>query len=237
FRVGGTLVRYLTNVTDPQRLSMREIARLYARRWDVELAFKTLKGEVGLQLLWSSKPVVLLIQVWAGLIIAQILQALRMEVAFRANVDPFEVSLPLFIEYLPHFAARGLDGLSECVKQGRTLGIIRPSTRLRVQAPEVSADQLRPLPPHLKLPLRRSPYYPQEEEETATAQGAAVRLPLPPPEPVTLTQTVSTLFQAVGHTSRPPPSPLVAPEPITYTLRQRRGVLVRIPMPVEREVR
>jgi len=40
----------------------------------------------------------LLIQVWAELIMVQILQALYMEMAFRANVNPFEVSLPLFIE-------------------------------------------------------------------------------------------------------------------------------------------
>ncbi|HMC98701.1 MAG TPA: hypothetical protein VKH37_01060, partial [Ferruginibacter sp.] len=33
-----------------------------------------------------------------------------------------------------------------CVRQGRRLGIIRPSTRLRIQAPEISPEQLIPLP-------------------------------------------------------------------------------------------
>jgi hypothetical protein len=40
-----------------------------------------------LHLIWSSKTVVVLAQVWACLIIAQVLQAIRMEVALRAQVD------------------------------------------------------------------------------------------------------------------------------------------------------
>ena len=118
--------------------SLSEIARLYARRWDIELAFLTLKRELGLHLIWSSKSVVVLAQVWACLIIAQMLQALRMEVALRAEVDPFDVSLPLLFEALPQFSSAGYDGIVECVRQGRRLGIIRPSTRLRIQAPESS---------------------------------------------------------------------------------------------------
>ncbi len=87
FRHGGMLRQYFTNVCDPTVLPLPEIARLYARRWDIELAFLTLKRELGLHLIWSSKSVVVLAQVWACLIIAQVLQAIRMEVALRAQVD------------------------------------------------------------------------------------------------------------------------------------------------------
>jgi hypothetical protein len=51
---------------------------------------------------------VVLAQVWACLIIAQVLQAIRMEVALRAHVDPFEVSLPLLIEALPQFGWKAM---------------------------------------------------------------------------------------------------------------------------------
>src|SRR5204863_6612075 len=95
FRQGEQLRQYFTNVCDPTVLPLPEIARLYARRWDIELAFLTLKRDLGLHLIWSSKSVVVLVQVWACLIIAQILQAIRKEVALRADVDAFEVSLPL----------------------------------------------------------------------------------------------------------------------------------------------
>ena len=146
FRQGGQLRQYFTNVCDPTVLPLCEIARLYARRWDIELAFLTLKRELGLHLIWSSKSAVILAQVWACLIIAQVLQAIRMEVALRADVDAFEVSLPLLIEALPQFGSQGHDGIVECVRQGRRLGIIRPSTRLRIQAPEIPPEQMTPLP-------------------------------------------------------------------------------------------
>src|SRR5260370_27392227 len=130
FRQGGELRQYFTNVCDPTVLPLAEIARLYARRWDIELAFLTLKRELGLHLILSSKSVVVLAQVWACLIIAQVLQSIRMEVAFRAEVDPFDVSLPLLIEALPQFVLQGRDVIVEGVRQGRRLGIILPSTRL-----------------------------------------------------------------------------------------------------------
>ena len=81
FWQGGQLRQYFTNVCDPTILPLPEIARLYSRRWDIELAFLILKRELGLHLIWSSKQVVVLAQVWACLIIAQVLQAIRMEVA------------------------------------------------------------------------------------------------------------------------------------------------------------
>jgi hypothetical protein len=161
FRQGGQLRQYFTNVCDPTVLSLREIARLYARRWDIELAFLTLKRELGLHLIWSSKSVVVLAQVWACLIIAQVMQALRMEVALRAEVDPFDVSLPFLFEALPQFSAAGQDAIVECVCQGRRLGIIRPSTRLRIQAPEIPPEQLIPLPQGTVL--CRQPCYRQEK--------------------------------------------------------------------------
>mgnify|MGYP001206772379 CR=1 FL=1 len=162
FRQGGELRQYFTNVCNPTILPLPEIARLYARRWDIELAFLTLKRELGLHLIWSSKSVVVLAQVWACLIIAQVLQALRMEVALRAEVDPFDVSLPLLFEALPQFSSAGYDGIVECVRQGRRLGIIRPSTRLRIQAPEISPEQLVPLPQGTVL--CRQPCYREEKD-------------------------------------------------------------------------
>jgi Transposase DDE domain len=164
FWQGGQLRQYFTNVCDPTVLPLLEIARLYARRWDIELAFLTLKRELGLHLIWSSKQVVVLAQVWACLIIAQVLQAIRMEVALRAEVDAFEVSLPLLIEALPQFGSQGRDGIVECVRQGRRLGIIRPSTRLCIEAPEIPRERLVPVPK--ESVLCRQPHYHQESSRS-----------------------------------------------------------------------
>lgn len=160
FRGGVVLYRYVSNVTNPQQLPIKDLARLYARRWDIELAFLTLKEHLGLHLWWSSKPQVILAQLWACLIIAQILQALRIEVALRAEVDPFEVSLPLLIDSLPQWSAQGRDAISECVRQGRALGIIRPSSRTHVQAPTIDPAWLLAAP--ADLVLHRKACYPPE---------------------------------------------------------------------------
>ena len=145
FQVGTRSYQYITNVLDPPRLPLHEVARLYVRRWDIELGFKLVKQHLGLHLIWSGKQVAVLQQIWAVLVIAQILQGIRMEIAARAEVDPYEVSMALLVEYLPKFAARGLDGILEFVEQGRRLGFIRPSSRTKVQAPQLDWSQYTPL--------------------------------------------------------------------------------------------
>lgn len=135
FQAGSAHYRYLTNVLDPRVLPIADLARLYARRWDIELAFKLAKVQLKLGWLWSARAPVILQQVWAVLIIAQILQALRLEIAGRAGADPFEVSLPLLVEYLPFFASLGGDPMRAFLEDGRRVGFIRPSKRLQIQAP------------------------------------------------------------------------------------------------------
>lgn len=146
WRVGGKLVRYITNVQEPRLLSMKEIARLYARRWDTEMGFKLIKRDLGLHLLWSSKPEVILQQVWGVLLISQVLQALRKEIAGKAAVDVFDVSMSLMIEAVPEFASRGIDPIQAIVEFGRQARIIRASRRIQVQAPEVPEEAIIPVP-------------------------------------------------------------------------------------------
>ena len=157
FRVGLTTFRYLSNVLDPLCLPIAMLARLYARRWDIELAFHLIKRHLKLHLLWSAKTVVIQQQVWAVLIIAQILQALRLEIAGRAQVDPYEVSMALLIECLPELARVGQDPVQAFVERGREARLIRPSTRTVIQAPNIPAELIRPRPPD--LPLWREPRY------------------------------------------------------------------------------
>ncbi len=157
FRLGSVTYTYLTNVLDPTVLSLREVARLYARRWDIERAFKTVKRHLGLHLLWSAKEVVILQQVWAVLITSQILQALQLEIAGRAGVDPFDVSLALLVEEAPRYAQAGQDPVAAFVAHGRAAGYIRPSRRTVNLAPHIPWHQLTPLPPHVVLV--RTPRY------------------------------------------------------------------------------
>lgn len=157
FRRGAVLHRYVTNVRDPHLLPLAEIARLYARRWDIEMAIDLAKTELGLHLVWSAKPPVVLAQVWAVLLIAQILQALRVLVAAEAGVAVFDVSLPLLVRYLPRYARRGHDPIAAFVADGRRLGFIRPSRRTVITTPAIPPAAVRP--PPADLVLHRTPRY------------------------------------------------------------------------------
>jgi hypothetical protein len=148
---GTTTRRYITNVCDPALLPLHEVPALYARRWDVELAYKLLKRELNLHLLWSGKRTVIHQQVWATLIIAQVLLSLWVEVAGRAEVDLFDVSLSLVVRHAPLLAKAGRDPVAELVEHGRRTGIIRPASRRRMEAPVIPLADLTPAPPDLVL--------------------------------------------------------------------------------------
>jgi len=161
FRVGEQVHAYLTNVRDPRLFPMSEVARVYGRRWDFELAVKLVKREVGLHLVWSTKPVVIAQQVRAALCIAQILHALRFEVARRAAVDVCDVSLPLLVRWMPRFAAQGDDPVTVFVERGRAAGFIRPSRRVRHEGPTIPEGQITPLP--VGTTMERTPRYAQRK--------------------------------------------------------------------------
>lgn len=146
-RHGQTTRRYLTNVTAPADLTMADVVRLYARRWDIELAFKTLKTDLGLSVLWSGKAPVIQTQVWAVLVIAQIAFHLRFLIAERAGVDLFDVSLVLLLKELPRFAERGEDPVAAIAALGTHGGFLRPSRRIVYALPEPA--ELIPPPPDL----------------------------------------------------------------------------------------
>lgn len=135
YQLAGKTYSYLTNVLDPAQLSMLEIAQLYARRWDIELAFLTLKREVGIALWWGAKQEIVLIQLWLALILAQILQALRLQIALQAGVEPFDVSMHLLVELLCTTSAQGAALVPTLVQRGRFLGLIRPSRRKLIGVP------------------------------------------------------------------------------------------------------
>lgn len=159
FRVGQETRQYLTNVCSPEVLAPVTVHRLYRRRWDIERAFKTVKGDLGLAAIWATRWELILIQIWATLVIAQIASALRQEVALRAGVPVEEVSLELLLKVLPRLAAHaaqtGQDVLDLVVARGRTAEIIRPVRRVGLDLPE----HVRWDPPPEDLILTRTPRY------------------------------------------------------------------------------
>ena len=152
FRLGSQQYCYLTNVLDPAALAIVDIARLYARRWDIELAFRELKEHLGLRLLWSAKLGVIYQQIWASLILAQLLHAYQVELAAQAEVEPCDVSLELLSRHLPRLLLHTADPMGFLLQHGRAMGLIRPSSRRVIQAPVVPLQQISYPPPELLQP-------------------------------------------------------------------------------------
>jgi hypothetical protein len=175
FSDGHILHMYLTKVLDPCQRSQPDIARLYAPSFDIELAFLTLKRELGLHIWWSSKRILIWQQILVVLVVAQLGQALRIEMAVQAGVDPFDVSLPLLVSYLPRLLARRQDPVRWVLTYGRHLGFIRASSRLQITAPEIPLEQMRFPPPHLRLtrPARYVEYKPRPRRPSSNKPKAA----------------------------------------------------------------
>lgn len=142
FQQQGQVRSYLTNQLDPLLLPPIDIARLYARRWDIELAFLTLKQYLGLHHWWSGHLLLRQQQTLLVLIAAQLLQAQRMLIAFGRGCDPFDVSLPLLVDYTPKLLHQNLHPVHWVLSHGEDLDFFRPSSRLRVQAPLIPPQAL-----------------------------------------------------------------------------------------------
>lgn len=157
FAQRGIVRSYITNVRDPRVLPLAEIARLYARRWDIEMMFDLVKTHLQLHLLWSAHPTVIAQQVFAVFIIAQCLLGLRNDLARQAQADVFEISLELFVRWVPRLLADGQDPIAVLVERGRFGLIIRPSKRTQIHVPEVPLSAYLDPPPN--LPTTREPRY------------------------------------------------------------------------------
>jgi len=153
----GRTWAYLTNVLEPQRLSLADISQLYARRWDIERMFNLVKTYLHLHWLWSSQITVVIHQVYAVFTVAQIILGLRSEIAERAQADVDEVSLDLMIRWLPRFAQSGQDPLQQIAERGRFAKIIRPVTRTKHDLPALALSDYLPAPG--SLTLTRTPRY------------------------------------------------------------------------------
>lgn len=147
---------YLTNVLDPTLLSAAEVVALYGRRWDIELAFKLLKRELGLHLVWSAHWDQILTQVWGALIIAQLASAFRAQIAARAEVAVEQVSLPLVLRDAPLLVRDGKDVVGWLAQVPVVKGgYLRPARRVARPVP----TPVRIVPPPPGLVTEREPRY------------------------------------------------------------------------------
>jgi hypothetical protein len=156
---GQQIRRYVTNVLDPRVLPAVQVVQLYRRRWDIELAFRTLKDHLQVNVLWSAKWEVICVQVLAGVLLAQVFHALQVEIAACAGVDLFAVSIDRLIQEVPRSLLTGASLHQLIYHQGRERGIIRPDSRLCYELADIDEHEIVWPPASIGSQLRRKPHY------------------------------------------------------------------------------
>ena len=126
---------YLTNVLDPQRLSVVDVVCLYPYRWHIETTFLLVKRLLDLAYLWVGSINGVQLQVWATFLFYAILIDLCDEVAEVLQLPLAQISVEMVYRSLYFYAQAGANGCTEpapvfLARDARLFGIIkRPRPR------------------------------------------------------------------------------------------------------------
>lgn len=102
--VDGQWLGYVTNVLEPSRLNAKQLWALYAMRWTIEMAFSTIKRSLGMAYLRPTGRNAMLTQIWSTLMVYQLLQSLRLEVATSLNWREDEISWEMLMRRVSWYA-------------------------------------------------------------------------------------------------------------------------------------
>jgi hypothetical protein len=89
----GSVLRIVTTVLDPTRLSAAAALELYRRRWTVERMFQDLKCVLGLRRMYAANTNAVGMQVYASAIVYTALRIAQGEIAHEHRIEPEEISV------------------------------------------------------------------------------------------------------------------------------------------------
>lgn len=130
--VNGAWRQYLTNVLDPQRLSVLEVVALYEQRWQIETAFLLVKRLLDLAYLWVGSLNGVLLQVWATWLYYAVLIDLCDEVAECLQLPLDRISVEMVSRSLYFYVQATAQGYTGSAAQyfaedAKLLGIVKRS--------------------------------------------------------------------------------------------------------------
>ncbi|MGB8646857.1 MAG: IS4 family transposase [Anaerolineae bacterium] len=96
--------QYLTNVLDPQQLSVVEVVALYEQRWQIEMAFLQVKRLLGLAYIWVGSLNGVQLQVWATWLYYAMLIDLCVDVAAVLQLPVNRISVEMVSRSLYYYA-------------------------------------------------------------------------------------------------------------------------------------
>jgi hypothetical protein len=143
--LGKCWYQYVTNVLEPQHLSILEVASLYDRRWHIETTFLMVKRLLNLAYLWVGSLNGVQLQVWATFLFYAILIDLCDEVAEQLRLPLERISVEMVYRSLYFYTVALAEGYAKSApeylaQEARGLGIIK---RQRPRAGPSLQEQIR----------------------------------------------------------------------------------------------
>ena len=126
----GARRQCVTNVLDPQRLSVFEVVAVYEQRWHIETAFALVKRLLGLAYLWVGSVNGVQLQVWATWLYYAVLIDLCDDVAEVLQLPLGKISVEMVARGLYHYVqacANGYTGRAAeyFAQEAKLLGIVK----------------------------------------------------------------------------------------------------------------
>jgi len=95
-RVRGFRTRQIVLVTtllDHELYPVKELAKLYGRRWEIETDFKHLKTSLEMEILGGRKPAMIVRELWTYMLAYNLVRTLMWEAGKRRHLNPLDISL------------------------------------------------------------------------------------------------------------------------------------------------
>jgi hypothetical protein len=101
FRTKWILIH--TSLLDPKKYSVEEIGQLYAKRWHVEVDFRSLKIGLGLDVLRCKTPEMIEKEVWMHVLVYNMIRVIMAEAGLLPNLSPRQLSFQECVQLVEHF--------------------------------------------------------------------------------------------------------------------------------------
>ncbi len=143
-QVNGQIL--VTTLLRPRTVCKRELSRLYAERWNVELDLRNIKTTLGMEVLSCNTPQMNEKELWVHLLAYNLIRLLMAQAAYEASVHPrqlsFKHTVQLWTEWTAHRSCggqlRSMDLLFELIAQikvGQRPARLEPRARKRRPKP------------------------------------------------------------------------------------------------------
>lgn len=107
-KAGGRVL--VTTMLERCEVSKRELAKLYERRWNIELDFRNIKTTLGLEVLSCKTPQMSEKELWVYLLAYNLIRLLMTQAARQAGMHPRQLSFKHTVQLWTEWLAQGLAG-------------------------------------------------------------------------------------------------------------------------------